>query len=67
LLESIKFILNLNIIILYLIVLDKISTHSVYIDWKVVKVTVTVNMYLSPISMQTDKYTPIYRATIYIP
>jgi len=29
-------------------------------------VTVTVNMYLSPISMQTDKYIPIYRTNIYI-
>jgi len=26
-----------------------------------VKVTVTVIMYLSPNSMQTDKYNPIYR------
>jgi len=66
LLESIKFILNLNIIISYLIV-DNISTYSVYTEWNTVKVTVTVNMYLSPISMQTDKYTPIYRSNIYIP
>jgi len=35
LLESIKFILILNIIISYLIVLDKISNNSVYIDWNI--------------------------------
>jgi len=66
LLESIKFILNLKIIKLYLTVVDNISHNPVYIDRNIGSESDSnSNMYLSPDSMQTDKYNPIYRQHIY--
>jgi len=55
LLESIKFILNLNIIISYLIVLDNISHNSVYIDWNICSESDSNSKYVFTINKYADR------------